>query len=117
LGRALDRRLPSLIGGAYFRKVQSAVERFGLVSFVPAAIHPNQLAVAFAIIGYFRARRVWAYFVIAVIAQAAWWAVYGSAAELISRQSLVTGNNFQLYLAILFSVWFLYELFFTHPRG
>ncbi len=116
LGRLLEDRLPFLVGDAYFRKVRSAIGRFGLVSFIPAAIHPNQLAVAFAILGYFRVGRLWAYFAITILAQALWWASYASTTDLIAGQTLVTRANFQLYLAVLFFIWFLYELFFSEPR-
>jgi hypothetical protein len=73
-------------------------------------LHPNQLALAFAVLGYFKARRFWRYLVVALAAQAAWWTVYASTADLLSRQTVVTGGNFQLYLAGLFAVWFAYEL-------
>ena len=117
LGRVLQQRLPSLIGEAYFRKMQSWIERYGLVAFVPGAFHPNQLAVAFAILGYFRAARVWRYFVVAGLAQLVWWSIYASAADLIVRQNVVSSSNFQLYVAALFSVWFLYELFSRQPQN
>jgi hypothetical protein len=110
LGGAVQQRLPSLIGEHYFRKVQALIERYGLLAFVPSAFHPNQLAVAFAILGYFRTGRLWRYFVLAAGAQIAWWALYASAAGLIARQELVSTNNFQLYVAALFLVWFVYEL-------
>jgi membrane protein DedA with SNARE-associated domain len=110
LGKALGARLPSLVGGAYFYRVQSLIERFGLVSFAPASFHPNHLALAFAVLGYFRARRIWLYFAIAALAQAAWWLLYASLADVIFRQSVVSSSNFQLYLAALFSVWLIYEL-------
>jgi membrane protein DedA with SNARE-associated domain len=117
LGRVLQQRLPSLIGEAYFRKTQSWIERYGLVAFVPGAFHPNQLAIGFAILGYFRAARVWRYFVVAGLAQLVWWSIYASAAELVASQNVVSSSNFQLYVAALFSVWFLYELFSRQPQN
>lgn len=117
LGRVLQQRLPSLVGEAYFRKVQSWIERYGLVAFVPGAFHPNQLAIGFAALGYFRAARVWRYFVVAGLAQLVWWSIYASAAELVASQNVVSSSNFQLYVAALFSVWFLYELFSRQPQN
>jgi membrane protein DedA with SNARE-associated domain len=117
LGRVLQQRLPSLIGEAYFRKMQSWIERYGLAAFVPGAFHPNQLAIGFAILGYFRAARVWRYFVVAGLAQLVWWGIYVSAAELVASQNVVSSSNFQLYVAALFSVWFLYELFSRQPQN
>ena len=117
LGRVLQQRLPSLIGEAYFRKMQSWIERYGLLAFVPGAFHPNQLAVGFAILGYFRATRVWRYFVVAGLAQLVWWSIYASAAELVASQNVVSSSNFQLYVAALFSVWFVYELFSRQPQN
>jgi len=111
LGRVLQQRLPSLVGEAYFHKVQSWIERYGLVAFVVGAFHPNQLAIGFAILGYFRAARAWRYFVVAGLAQLVWWSIYASAAELVASQNVVSTSNFQLYVAATFSVWFLYELF------
>ncbi len=113
LGKALGARLPSLVGWAYFCRIQSFIERFGLMSFAPASFHPNHLALAFAVLGYFRARRLWLYFVIAGVAQAAWWSLYASLADVIFRQNLVSSSNFQLYIAALFSVWLVYELLAT----
>ena len=117
LGRVLQQRLPSLIGEAYFRKMQSWIERYGLLAFVPGAFHPNQLAIGFAILGYFRAARVWRYFVVAGLAQLVWWSIYASAAELVASQNVVSSSNFQLYVAALFSVWFVYELFSRQPQN
>jgi membrane protein DedA with SNARE-associated domain len=116
LGRVLQEKLPALVGETYFRKVQALIERFGLASFVIVAIHPNQLAVAFAILGYFRVARVWRYLAAAAIMQAAWWAVFASMAGVFARQTLVTSSNFQLYVAAVFLAWFVYELFSRpHP--
>ena len=67
------------------------------------AFHPNQLAVGFAILGYFRADRVWRYFVVAGVAQLVWWSIYASAADLVASQNVVSSSNFQLYVAALFS--------------
>jgi membrane protein DedA with SNARE-associated domain len=117
LGRVLQQRLPSLIGEAYFHKMQSWIERYGLLAFVPGAFHPNQLAIGFAILGYFRVGRVWRYFVVAGLAQLVWWGIYVSAAELVASQNVVSSSNFQLYVAALFSVWFLYELFSRQPQN
>jgi membrane protein DedA with SNARE-associated domain len=110
LGRQLQQRLPSLVGENYFHKVQSLIERYGPPAFVFAALHPNQLALGFAILGYFRATRLWRYWLVAIAAQAGWWSVYASAAELLAGQTLVSSNNFQLYVAGLFTIWLIYEL-------
>lgn len=117
LGQVLQQRLPSLVGEAYFRKMQSWIARYGLLAFVPGAFHPNQLAIGFAVLGYFRAARVWRYFVVAGLAQLVWWSIYASAAELVASQNVVSSSNFQLYVAALFSVWFLYELFSRQPQN
>ena len=110
LGLLLQQRLPALIGENYFRKIQSLIERYGLLAFIPSAVHPNQLALAFAILGYFRARRLWRYFLVAALAQTVWWGFYVFAAEFVAGQTLVSSSNFQLYVAALFFVWFAYEL-------
>lgn len=116
IGRVMQQKLPSLVGEAYFHKVQSLIERYGLVAFIVGAFHPNQLALSFAIAGYFQASRIWYDLLVAVAAQAVWWAVYASAADLITSQNLVSTSNFQLYVAGLFAIWFLYELFAPpHP--
>jgi hypothetical protein len=117
LGKLLQQRLPALVGEAYFRKMQSWIERYGLLAFVPGAFHPNQLAIGFAILGYFRARAPWRYFVVAGLAQLVWWGLYASAADLVARQNLVSSSNFQLYVAGLFGVWFVYELFSRQPQN
>jgi membrane protein DedA with SNARE-associated domain len=117
LGRVLQQSLPALVGEAYFHKVQGWIERYGLLAFVPGAFHPNQLALGFAILGYFGAERVWRYFVVAGLAQLVWWSIYASAAELVASQNVVSSSNFQLYVAALFSVWFLYELFSRQPQN
>lgn len=111
LGVLLQQRLPALVGENYFHRIQSLIERYGLLAFIPSAFHPNQLALAFAILGYFRARHLGRYFLVAALAQAAWWGLYVSAAELIAGQTLISSSNFQLYVAALFFVWFAYELF------
>ncbi|MBX9777154.1 MAG: hypothetical protein K2Y71_22480 [Xanthobacteraceae bacterium] len=110
LGRVLQQRLPSLVGEAYFHRVQGWIDRYGLAAFVVGAFHPNQLAIGFAILGYFRAPRVWRYFVVAGLAQLGWWSIYAVAADLVASQSVISANNFQLYVAAGFAVWFLYEL-------
>jgi membrane protein DedA with SNARE-associated domain len=115
LGRVLQQRLPALIGEAYFHRVQSLVERYGLLAFVAGAFHPNQLAIGFAILGYFRVERLWRYFVVAGVAQLVWWGFYASLADLVASQNLISSSNFQIYIAGLFLVWFLYELFSTRP--
>ena len=117
LGQVLQQRLPSLVGEAYFRRMQALIERYGLLAFIPGAFHPNHLAIGFAILGYFRAARVWRYFVVAGLAQLVWWSIYASAADLITSQNMVSSSNFQLYVAALFAVWFLYELFSRQPQN
>lgn len=116
LGQLLQQKLPSLVGEAYFRRVQSLIERYGLAAFVPASFHPNQLALAFAILGYFQTQRVWRYVVVAACSQLVWWGIYASLAELIAHQNFVSSSNFQLYVAALFSIWFLYELCSRQPQ-
>ncbi len=83
---------------------------------MPGAFHPNQLALGFAILGYFRAARVWRYFVVAGLAQLVWWSIYASAADLIASQNVVSSSNFQLYVAALFSVWFAVRVVFARSR-
>ena len=117
LGKVSQHRLPSLVGEAYFHKMQGWIERYGLAAFVIGAFHPNQLALGFAILGYFRAERVWRYFVVAGAAQLVWWCIYASAADLIASQNLVSSSNFQLYVAAAFSMWLVYELFSWPPRS
>jgi len=111
LGQVLQQRLPSLVGEAYFRKMQSLIERYGLLAFILGAFHPNQLALGFGVLGYFQAGRVWRYFAVAGAAQLVWWGLYASAADLIGSQNFVSSSNFPLYVAALFFVWLLYELF------
>ena len=111
LGQVLQQRLPSLVGEAYFRKMQSLIERYGLLAFILGAFHPNQLAVGFGVLGYFQAGRVWRYFAVAGAAQLVWWGLYASTADLIASQNFVSSSNFPLYVAALFFVWLLYELF------
>ena len=111
LGQVLQQRLPALVGEAYFRKMQSLIERYGLLAFTLGAFHPNQLALGFGVLGYFQAGRVWRYFAVAGAAQLVWWGLYASAADLIGSQNFVSSSNFPLYVAALFFVWLLYELF------
>lgn len=111
LGRVLQQRLPALVGEAYFHRVQGWIDRYGLAAFVVGAFHPNQLAIGFAILGYFRAHRVRRYFVVAALAQLVWWSIYAAAADLVANQNVISANNFQLYVVAGFAVWFLYELF------
>jgi membrane protein DedA with SNARE-associated domain len=118
LGRILQQRLPSLVGETYFRKVQSWIDRYGLLAVIPGGFHPNQLAMTFAILGYFRTGAIWQYYLLAAVAQAGWWAVYFAVADLFASQKLVSSNNFQLYVAALFLLWFIYELFARpHPQN
>lgn len=116
LGRILQQRLPSLVGEAYFHKAQSLIERYGLLAFAVGAFHPNQLALSFGILGYFQAQRVWRYFVVAGVVQLLWWGLYASAADIVASQNMVSSSNFQLYVAALFLVWFLYELFASRQQ-
>ena len=111
LGQVLQQRLPALVGEAYFRKMQSLIERYGLLAFILGAFHPNQLALGFGVLGYFQAGRVWRYFAVAGAAQLVWWGLYASAADLIGSQNFVSSSNFPLYVAALFLIWLLYELF------
>ena len=61
LGRVLQQRLPSLVGEAYFRKVQSLDRALRFACVHPGAFHPKSAGDHFAILGYFRAERVWRY--------------------------------------------------------
>jgi membrane protein DedA with SNARE-associated domain len=118
LGKVLQQKLPSLVGEAYFRRVQSFIERYGLVAFIIGAFHPNQLALGFAILGYFRVAWVWRYLLVAAVAQVAWWGIYAAAADLVAGQNLVSTSNFQLYVAGLFAIWLVYELLSRpHPQN
>jgi membrane protein DedA with SNARE-associated domain len=118
LGRLLQQKLPSLVGESYFRRVQSLIERYGLLAFVIGAFHPNQLALGFAILGYFRTEQPWRYLLVAAVAQCAWWGVYASAADLAAGQNVVSSSNFQLYVAGLFAIWLVYELLTRpHPQN
>ena len=110
LGQALAQQLPRLVGPAAFARMRGYVERYGLATFAAAAFHPNPSALAFAVVGYLGIRRTGAYFAVAGIAQGVWWALYAIAASTVSRQTAVTGSNFQLVLAGLFAVWLVYEL-------
>ena len=116
LGRVLQQRLPALVGEAYFHRMQSLIERYGLLAFILGAFHPNQLALGFGVLGYFQTGRVWRYFAVAGAAQLIWWGLYAIAADLIASQNLVSSSNFQLYVAALFFVWLLYELFSPRQR-
>ncbi len=111
LGRLLQQRLPALVGEQYFRKVQALIARYGLLAFAFSAFHPNQLALAFAILGYFRTPSVWRYFAVSGASQLLWWGLYASLADWAARQNMVSSTNFQLYVAALFGIWFVYELF------
>jgi hypothetical protein len=110
LGRVMQERLPPLIGGSSFHRIRLFIERYGLLAVVPSAFHPNNLALTFAALGYFRARRLWLYFVTAIPAQAGWWILYANLVHTISRQNFITQSNFQLVLAVLFLLWFLCEI-------
>ena len=116
LGRVLQQRLPALVGEAYFHKTQALIERYGLLAFILGAFHPNQLALGFGVLGYFQAGRVWRYFAVVGAVQLVWWGLYALAADLIASQNLVSSSNFQLYVAALFFVWLLYELFSPRQR-
>lgn len=116
LGRALAQALPRLVGPAAFARMRSSVERFGLAAFAAAAAHPNPCALAFAVLGYLGVRRVRRCLAVAALAQGAWWTLYAAMAGAASRQTVVTGGNFQLVLAGLFSIWLAYELA-RHGRG
>jgi membrane protein DedA with SNARE-associated domain len=110
LGQALAQRLPRLVGPASFARMRGYVERFGLATVAVAAFHPNPSALAFAVAGYLGVRRIGAYLAVAGVAQGAWWTLYAATASTVSRQTVVTGGNFQLVLAGLFAVWLVYEL-------
>jgi hypothetical protein len=117
LGRLLQQRLPSLVGEAYFHRVQGWIDRYGLAAFVATAFHPNQLATSFAILGYFQGQRVWRYFVVAALAQLVWWSIFATAADLVAGQTIISTSNFQLYVAASFAIWFVYELFSRRPQN
>jgi membrane protein DedA with SNARE-associated domain len=110
LGHAIAVRFPGVVSERTFRRVHALIERYGLLSVIPAAFHPNHLALIFAALGYFGAKHTSLYFPVAAAAQLVWWLIYAATADTISHQGIVTGNNFPLLLATLFFVWLLFEL-------
>ncbi len=109
-GGVLHARLPALVGEAYVNRTRALIARFGAAGVALLAFHPNNLSLAFAVIGYSAAGRTARYLAIAVAAQNIWWLGYASAAHLIAQQQIVTRSNFYLYLAALFALWLGYEL-------
>jgi hypothetical protein len=110
VGRAVRSHLFRLMGETYVAKVKAAIERYGLASLLVLAAHPNNLAVAFAVLGVTSAGTALRYFLVSIAVQNIWWLGFWSVAELFFRQQVVTRSNFYLYLAALFAAWLAYEL-------
>ena len=110
IGRAIQSHLLRLMGETYVAKVKAAIERYGLASLLILSAHPNNLAVAFAVLGMTSAGIAHRYFIVAVAIQSIWWIGFWSIAELFQQQQIVTRSNFYLYLAALFAAWLVYEL-------
>jgi membrane protein DedA with SNARE-associated domain len=110
IGRAVQSRLLRFMGEVYVRKVDSLIRRYGLASLLILASHPNNLALAFAILGVASTGTALKYFAVAVMVQNVWWLGFASVAELFSQQQVVTQTNFYLYLAALFGAWLAYEV-------
>ena len=110
IGRSLQSQLPRFMGAVYVAKINTLVRRYGLASLLILSSHPNNLALAFAILGVASAGTALKYFVVAVALQNVWWLGFAYAAELFSHQQFITPTNFYLYLAAAFGAWLAYEL-------
>jgi membrane protein DedA with SNARE-associated domain len=111
LGRAVQSQLPRFMGEVYVGKINALIQRYGLASLLILSSHPNNLALAFAILGVASAGTALKYFVVAVGVQNVWWLAFAYTAELFSQQQFITQTNFYLYLAAVFAAWLTYELF------
>ena len=98
------------MGEAYVGKINALIRRYGLASLLILSSHPNNLGLAFAILGMASAGTALRYFVVAVALQNVWWLAFAYTAELFSRQQFITQTNFYLYLAAVFAAWLVYEL-------
>ena len=116
LGGMLQARLPALVGETYVNRTRALIARYGAAGVGLLAFHPNNLSLAFAVIGYSAAGQTTKYLAIAVAAQNVWWLGYASVAHLIAQQQIVTRSNFHLYLAALFALWLGYELLRRRAR-
>jgi membrane protein DedA with SNARE-associated domain len=110
IGRAMQSQLPRFMGEVYVRKIDALIRRYGLASLLILSSHPNNLALAFAILGIASTATALKYFVVAVAVQNVWWLGFASVAELFAQQQVVTQTNFYLYLAAIFGAWLAYEL-------
>jgi membrane protein DedA with SNARE-associated domain len=116
MGRAVHSHLLRFMGESYVTKVDAAIERYGLASLLVLAAHPNNLAVAFSVLGATSGAGAIRYFIVALVIQNIWWIGFWSVAELFSQQQIVTRSNFYLYLAALFALWLAYELIVRKAR-
>jgi membrane protein DedA with SNARE-associated domain len=110
IGRAAHPQLPRFMGEAYVDKINALIRRYGLASLLILSSHPNNLALAFALLGLATAGTALRYFVVAVAVQNVWWLGFAYTAELFSKQSFITQSNFYLYLAAAFGAWLTYEV-------
>jgi membrane protein DedA with SNARE-associated domain len=110
IGRAVQAQLPRFMGEAYVDKINTLIRRYGLASLLILSSHPNNLALAFAILGMSSVGTAVRYFAVAVALQNVWWLGFASMAELFSQQPFITRSNFYLYLAAVFAAWLAYEL-------
>jgi membrane protein DedA with SNARE-associated domain len=110
IGRSLQSQLPRFMGEAYVNKINALVRRYGLASLLILSSHPNNLALAFAILGVASTVTALKYFVVAVAVQNVWWLGFAYVADLFSTQQFITQTNFYLYLAAAFGAWLTYEL-------
>jgi hypothetical protein len=88
IGRATQSHLQRFMGESYVAKVRAAIERYGLASLLILSAHPNNLAVAFAVLGMTSAGRGLRYFIVAVALQNIWWVGFWSVAELFLQQQV-----------------------------
>jgi hypothetical protein len=102
------------MGEAYVNKINALIRRYGLSSLLILSSHPNNLALAFAILGVASVGTALKYFVVAVAVQNVWWLGFAYTANLFTKQQFITPTNFYLYLAAVFAAWLTYELFNRH---
>jgi membrane protein DedA with SNARE-associated domain len=110
IGRAIQSHLLRFMGETYVAKVKAAIERYGVASLVILAAHPNNLALAFAILGAASVAAAVRYFIVAIALQNVWWLGFASVADLFMHQQVITSTNFYLYLAAVFAAWLAYEI-------
>jgi membrane protein DedA with SNARE-associated domain len=116
IGRSVQAQLPRFMGEAYVHKINALIRRYGLASLLILSSHPNNLAIAFAILGMASAGTALRYFAVAVAVQNVWWLGFAYTAELFSQQQFITQTNFYLYLAAVFGAWLAYEIV-SHYRA